>query len=210
MIFEKDFERHGFDTIVAYSSKDIPDNLLEDTFQIGNTFFDAQYQFDRPKLKEVVKSFGNFCFVIYDKAEKKVIGYSFWMPVKTKIFADFLQRKEMLLLMEKEYCSEFTEPVINLFQLGEAFVTGYDLDNIHKALEDIFQGKVLALAKKGTKINYIAIEAVCKYDEEYLVKLLGMTHKLKKDKSTFYCEEYSPNLVYNRSRFVPELKEFYK
>ncbi len=210
MIFEKDFVRCGFENIIAYSGKDITDHMIEEGFKISNSFFNTEYQMDKSEIKEVIKNFGNLFFINYDKEDKKVIGYSYWIPVKSKIFYDFLKNKEILIYMKKEYCEAFDKPKINLFQAGEAFETGYDLDNIHKALEDIFQGKVLSLAKKGTKIEFIAIEAVCKYDEDYLVKLLGLKHKIVKDKSTFYCEYYDPNMVYNRSRFVNELKEYYK
>ncbi len=210
MVFEKDFGRYGFENVIAYSGKDITDQMIEEGFKISNTFFNAEYQIDKSEIKEVIKNFGNFCFIIYDKEESKVIGYSYWIPVKSKIINDFLKNKEILIFMKKEYCASFDESKINLFQAGEAFETGYDLDNLHKGLEDIFQGKVLSLAKKGTKIEFIAIEAVCKYDEDYLVKLLGLKHKLVKDKSTFYCEFYDPTKVYNRSRFVNELKEYYK
>lgn len=210
MIFEKDFRARGFDSLVAYSAKDITDKMIDECYELSNKFFPDEYASDGPEIKDVIREFGNFCLVIYNKENKKLVGFSFWIPIKTAVFNEFLKNKKMLLFIKREYCSSFDEPKINLFSASEAFVAGYDLENIHKALEDIFQGKVLALAKKGTKVSFIAIEAVCKYDEEYLVKQLGMIHKIQKEDSTFYCEPYDPTKVYSRSRFVQELKEYYK
>ena len=210
MVFEKEFTRYGFDDIVAYSGTDITDAMMEESFSVSGKFFAAQYQINESKIRDIVKKYGQMCFIIFDKTDKKVIGYSFWVPIKTSVFVEFIKNQEMLMFIEEEHCSGFGEPVVNLFQAGEAFLPGYDLDNLHKALEDIFQSKVLVLAKRGTKIGYVAIEAVCKYDEDYLVANLGIKRKIKKGNSVFYCDYYAPDVVYARSRVVPELLEYYK
>lgn len=116
----------------------------------------------------------------------------------------------MLLFIEEEYCSGFNEPVISLFQAGEAFVAGYDIDDLHKALEDIVLHKILVLAKRGTKIGYVAIEAVCKYDRDYLVPLLGLERKIVKGNSVFYCDNYKPDKMFARSKIAKEIQYCYK
>ena len=209
MVFEKEFKRYGFHDIVAYSATDITDDMINQGFEISREFFQDEFQIDNSKIKDLIKTMGQICFVVYDKSQKKVIGYSYWLPIKTTIFAQFIKSNEMLMMIEPEHCSKFDEPTVNLFQVGEAFVSGYDLDNLHRGLEDIIQSKILVLARKGVKIEYVAIEAVCKYDEDYLAKLLGLTSKVKKDKSIFYCGKYSPTTMFARSKYVDELKEYY-
>ena len=98
----------------------------------------------------------------------------------------------MLLNLKLDYCASFEEPEINLFQEGEAFVLGYDIKGLHSAIKDIVQLKILKLAQRGTKINCIAIESVCKYDEEFFVPSIGLKKKFKKNNSVFYCDKYSP------------------
>lgn len=210
MIFDKEFKRYGFDDIVAYSGVDITDEMLEESFKISESFFDDEFQIKDSKIKEIIKKIGQISFIIYDNSEKRVIGYSFWIPIKSSVFIDFIKKDEMLMFIEEEHCSQFNEATVNLFQAGEAFVTGYDLDNLHRGLEDIIQEKILVLARKGVKVEFIAIEAVCKYDKEYLVKLLGLKKGVKKGNSTFYCDRYSPKTTFARSKVVQELLEYYK
>lgn len=210
MIFEKEFKRYGFEDIVAYSASDISDEMLEESFAVSENFFADEFQIKNSKIRQIVKNAGQICFIIVDKSVKKVIGYSFWIPIKSSVFVDFIKKNEMLLFIEEEHCSKFNEATVNLFQAGEAFVMGYDLDNIHKALEDIIQEKILVLARRGVKVEYVAIEAVCKYDEEYLAKLMGLNRGVKKGKSTFFCDKYSPQTMFARSKYANELKEFYK
>lgn len=210
MIFEKEFQRYGFDNIVAYSGTDITDKMIEESFKISEAFFDAEYQIKDSQIRELIKHVGQICFMIYDKSKKQVIGYSFWLPIKSKVFIEFLKNKEMLMFIKEDYCAKFNEPTVNLFQTGEAFVAGYDLDNLHRGLEDIIQEKILVLARKGVKVEYIAIEAVCKYDEEYLAPLMGLTKKIKKGNSSFFCDKYSPRTTFARSKVCAELKEYYK
>jgi len=210
MVFEKEFKHYGFETIVAYSGSDITDEMMNESFKVSENFFHEEYQINESKIKDIIKNVGQICFIIKDESTNKVIGYSFWIPIKSQIFAEFIQSRQMLMFIEENHCSKFDEPVVNLFQAGEGFVEGYDVDMLHKALEDIIQEKILVLAKKGVKIGYVAIEAVCEYDEKYVVPLLGLTTKLKKDKSTFYCGKYSPKTTFKRSKYAEYLKEYYK
>lgn len=211
MIFEGAFTSHGFESIVAYSGKDITDEMIDECLKIDELFYDEKYYLNNAELKETVKNFGQMCFVFYDTEVGKVIGYSFWLTVKTKVINSFVKEKRMLLDIKPLYCTKVKEgETVNLFSAGEAFVSGYDLGEMHKSIEDIFQKRILDLAYKNIKVKYIAIEAVCKYDEEYLVKLLGLTNSIKKDKSTFYYGEYSPKTVYSRSKYATELLRYYK
>lgn len=210
MIFEKEFNNYGFENIVAYSGEDISPKILEESFAVSDNFFAAEYQINKSKIREVIAKYGQMCFIIVDKNEKKVIGYSFWLPIKNSVFVDFMKKEEMLLFIEEDYCSGFNEPVVSLFQTGEAFVLGYDLNDLHKALEDIILHKILVLAKRGTKIGYVAIEAVCKYDKNYLVPLMGIERMFKKGNSTFYCDNYRPEKMFARSKISNEISKYYK
>ena len=210
MIFEKEFIHYGFDDIVAYSGNDITEEMIDESFKVSQDFFEDEFQINESKIKDIIKKVGQICFIIKDKSKNKVIGYSFWVPIKVQVFTEFIKNKKMLMFIEEEHLSKFNEPVVNLFQAGEAFVAGYDLDTLHKALEDIFQSKILVLAQNGVKIGYIAIEAVCKYDEDYLVKQLGLKRKVDKDNSKFYCDKYSPKTTFARSRYAGQLIEYYK
>ena len=210
MKFEKEFRHYGFESIVAYSANDITEEMMNESFKVSENFFHDEYQINESKIKDIIKNVGQICFIIKDESVNRVIGYSFWIPIKSQIFAEFIESRQMLMFIEEEHCSKFNEPVVNLFQAGEGFVEGYDIDLIHKALEDIIQEKILVLAQKGVKIGYVAIEAVCEYDEKYLVQLLGLETKLKKDKSTFYCGKYSPEKTFARSKYASYLKEYYK
>ena len=209
MVFEKEFNKHGFENIVAYSGSDITDEMMEQSFNVSEDFFHEEYQINNSKIKDIVKNFGQICFVIVDNSAKKVIGYSFWVPIKAQVFTEFIKSKKMLMFIEEEHCSKFNEPIVNLFQAGEAFVGGYDIDLLHRALEDIIQSKILVLAQKGVKIGYIAIEAVCEYDEKYLVELLGLKRKIQKDNSKLYCDKYSTKTTFARSEISKYLEEFY-
>ena len=116
----------------------------------------------------------------------------------------------MLLNLEISQCSSFKENVVNLFSAGEAFLRGYDLKNLHKAVEDLFLGKILTLAQMGVKIKYIALEAVCAYDKDFLAPKLGLKKFNKKGDSIFYCDDYSPETVYPDSPISKQIAEYYK
>ncbi|MBP3582235.1 MAG: hypothetical protein J6J33_05750, partial [Clostridia bacterium] len=116
MIFEKEFNNYGFENIVAYSGEDISPKILEESFAVSDNFFAAEYQINKSKIREIIAKYGQMCFIIVDKNDNKVIGYSFWLPIKNSIFVDFMKKEEMLLFIEEEYCTGFNEQVISLFQ----------------------------------------------------------------------------------------------
>ena len=211
MIFEEEFAEIGFDGILAVSASDITDEMIDKCFEIDRKFYKEEYSWENSEIKQIIKKFGHFCFVFLDKEEKSVMGYSFWIPVKTDVLNEFIKTKQMLILLKEEYCEEFKPNCnINLFCGGEAFVPGYDLQNLHNAIENLFQRKVLELANIGSRVEYIAIEVCCKYDEEYLIPLLGLEKSIKKDKSLFYYGKYSPTKIYPDSRYVHEIQKFYQ
>ncbi|MBQ4541366.1 MAG: hypothetical protein IJA23_00790 [Clostridia bacterium] len=211
MVIENIFEKYDFGDIVAYSGKDITDAMIDECFAIDRNFYDDEYSWENSEIRQIVKEFGQMCFVFFDKNDKKVMGYSFWLPVKTTVFNAFIKEKVMLLNIKKNYCEDYKNTSsVNLFLGGEAFVVGYDLKLFHKAIEDLFQKRVLDMAKAGIKIKYIAAESCCDYDEQFLVPKLKLEKKVKKDKSNFYYDEYSPKKVYSESKYAKELYEFYK
>ena len=79
MIFEKEFNNYGFENIVAYSGEDISPKILEESFAVSDNFFAAEYQINKSKIREVIKKYGQMCFIIVDKNE---IKYIFSMPLK--------------------------------------------------------------------------------------------------------------------------------
>ena len=210
MVVEKFFARYGFDDLVAYTGKDISDEMIDTCIAHASGFYDNNFIWGQA-TKNIVKKFNKFCFVFVDTSTKQIIGHSFWFPVKTKIFNGFIKLQKMLLDLREEYFSDFDneKKEINLFQAAETYVAGYDLANLHRAVEDHFQSKVLKLAQKGIKVKYIALESCCKFDE-YLVSRLGLTKKVKKPNTTFYYDIYSPRRVYKDSPEAKELREYYK
>lgn len=211
MVIENVFQRYGFDDIVAFTGTDITDKMIEMCMDIDRNFYQPEYAWDS-HIKSVVKTFNQFCFVFIDKSEKRIVGYSFWFPIKTTVFNKFIKEKKMLLYLKEEHCVNFKNEkgTVNLFQGGEAYVPGYDLENLHKAVRDLFQSRVLDLAKIGIKVKYVAIDACCKFDETFLVKHMGLTKSVKKENSTFYYDDYSPNKVFSDSFFARHLQEYYK
>lgn len=210
MIFEKEFKNYGLENFIAYSGVDITDKMIESCFEIDKSFYKKEYSIENSQIKNIIKEFGQICFVIVEKTENKVIGYSYWIPIKSSVFIDFIKKKEMLLNLELSQCSNFNEKTVNLFSAGEAFLRGYDLNNLHKCVEDLFLNKILTLAKKGVKVDYLAIEAVCEYDKVYLAPKLGLKKGEKKGTSLFYCDRYSPKTTYPDSLISKELEEYYK
>lgn len=210
MIVEKFFIRHGFDDIVAYTGPDITDAMIDKCIELAGKFYESRFVWGA-KTKDIVKKFNKFCFVFKNRETNEIIGHSFWFPVKTAVFNNFIRNKDMLLEIKEEYMLDYDNDkgTVNLFQGAEAYVFGYDLENLHKAVEDHFQSKILNLAKNGIKVKYIAIESCCKFDE-YLVERLGLTKKVQKKDTVFYYDEYSPIKVYKDSKEVNELKEYYK
>ena len=206
----KEFENHGFSTIVAYTGKDITEQMIERCFEIDEEFYEQEFSIENSEIKEIIANFGQMCMVLVDKEENQVIGYSYWIPIKPEIFVDFMKNSTMLLNLKVDYCVSFDEPEVNLFQEGEAFVMGYDVQGLHNAIKDIVQFKILKLAQRGTKINCIALESICQYDEEFFVPSIGLKKKFKKNKSIFYCDKYSPRTMFLGSKYSKELLEYYK
>ena len=209
MIFDKEFAEYGYTDLVAYSGKDITDDMLNACKIIEKKFFEAEYTESTDNLIECVKKYNQMCFVFVDKVKNAVVGYSFWFPIKTKVFNAYIENDFTLLELRDNFFSSYKEPTINLFLASEAYVLGYDIKRLHEAVEDVFSRRILDLAYKGTKVKYIAIEAVCDYDEKFLVKLLGLTNKVKKSKSTFYYGEYTPETVYKSSKYSSGIKQYY-
>ena len=54
------------------------------------------------EVKKAVKNYGQFCSVYVDRQERRVIGYTFWFPIKTKVFNHFIKEKTMLLEIKEE------------------------------------------------------------------------------------------------------------
>ena len=210
MIEEKFFVRYGFDDLVAYTGDDITNEMIDKCIEQAANFYESKFVWGKA-TKNIVQKFNKFCFVFKNRNTGEIVGHSFWFTVKTSIFNKFIKSNEMLLDLKEEYFVDYenSKGMVNLFQAAEAYAPGYDLLNLHKAVEDHFQKKVLALARKGIKIKYLAIESCCKFDE-YLVERLGLTKKIKKPNTIFYYDEYSPNKVYKDSREAIELREFYK
>ena len=208
MVIENIFQNYGYNTIIGYSGKDITDDMIEACMAIDKKFYGGEYTWAN-SMKNIVQKFNQMCFVFIDTAENAIVGYSFWVPIKTQVFNDFIKNKKMLLDFEDSYFSDYKQSSVNLFLAGEAYVLGYDIKNLHKAVEDIIQKRILDLAYMGVKVKYVAIESCCKFEEEFLVPLLGLTKKVKKDKSTFYYDEYSPNKVYKRSKYSEGIRQFY-
>ena len=69
MVFDKIFEDYDFGDIVAYSGRDIKDEMLDACFEIDKTFYDEEYYWDISEIKKIVKKHGHMCFVFYDKAD---------------------------------------------------------------------------------------------------------------------------------------------
>lgn len=205
-----EFENYGFSSIVAYTGKDITEAMIEKCFEIDRDFYEKEFSIEGSEIKEIIAKFGQMCLVLVDKEDNQVIGYSYWIPIKPEIFIDFMKNSELLLNLKVDYCASFEEPEVNLFQEGEAFVMGYDVRSLHRAIRDIVQLKILKLAQRGTKINCIALESVCQYDEEFFVPSIGLEKKFKKNNSIFYCDKYSPKTMFLGSKYSKALLEYYK
>lgn len=205
-----EFENYGFSSIVAYTGKDITEAMIEKCFEIDRDFYEKEFSIEDSEIKEIIAKFGQMCLVLVDKEDNQVIGYSYWIPIKPEIFIDFMKNSELLLNLKVDYCASFEEPEVNLFQEGEAFVMGYDVKSLHNAIKDIVQLKILKLAQRGTKINCIAFESICEYDEKFLAPSIGVKRKFKKDDSMFYCEKYSPKTMFLGSKYSKALLEYYK
>lgn len=209
MIFEKEFKEYGYTDIIAYSGKDITEEMLSECMNIEKNFYTKEYTQDVENLKNCVLNHSQMCFIFKDIVKNVIVGYSFWFPVKTKVFNAFIKSKHSLLKFEENYFSSYNDKFINLFLASEAYITGYDIKKLHEAVEDVFSRRVLDLAYKGTKIKYIAMESCCNFEEKYIVRLLGLTQKVKKEKTYFFFDEYSPEKVYLSSKYASGIRQYY-
>jgi hypothetical protein len=91
MVIENVFNAHGFDRIVAFTGADITESMIDECLAIDREFYEDEFSWEQSDIKDVVKNFGQFCFVFFDKDDKKVMGYSFWFPIKTQVFFDFIK-----------------------------------------------------------------------------------------------------------------------
>ena len=138
MIFDKEFTEYGYTDIVAYSGKDISDDMLNACKIIEKKFFEAEYTESTDNLIECVKKYNQMCFVFVDKVKNAVVGYSFWFPIKTKVFNVYIENNFTLLELRDNFFSNYKESTINLFLASEAYVLGYDIKRLHEAVEDVF------------------------------------------------------------------------
>lgn len=209
MIYEKEFQAYGYNDIVGYSGKHITDEMIDSCMTINKKFYAKDFVFD-DSIKDIVKKYNQMCFVFQDKSDNSIMGYSFWFPIKTKVFNAFIQNNQTLQEFRDSFFSSYKEESVNLFLASEAYVLGYDIKELHKAIEDVFQKRILDLAYNGIMVKYVAMESRCKFDEQFLVKNLGLTLKDKKEKSTFYYDKYSPYTIYSDSKFASGLYQYYK
>ncbi|MBQ4558186.1 MAG: hypothetical protein IJA61_02275 [Clostridia bacterium] len=209
MIIEKEFKDNGFDNIVCYSGRDITEDLIKRCLNLDTAFYEKEFYWDNTDIINVVKENPQMCFIFVDTIRQNIIGYSYWFPIKLDIINKFIHDKEPLLDIKKEYISGYKTSPVHLFLGGEAFVPGYDLMLLHKVIEDIFQWHILVLAQNGVKVDNICFDAVCDYDKFFLVKNVGLNNCVIKKNCSFYYGKYSPNIVYNESKYCKELKKYY-
>lgn len=209
MIFDKEFKEYGYTDVMAYNGKDITEEIFDQAMTVETGFYPKGYSRNRENLKKYVLLHSQMCFIFKDTVKNVFVGYAFWLPIKTRIFNTFIQSNKSLTEFEDDYFLSYNSKSVNLFLASEAYITGYDIKHLHKAIEDMFSRRVLDLAYKGTKINYVAIESCCKFEEEYLVKLLGLSQSVKKEKTTFYFDKYSPEKTYSSSKYASGIKQYY-
>lgn len=210
MIIENEFRENGLDNIICYSGKDITDDFIKRCFNLDKAFYGKQFQWDTLGIENTIKKYNQMCFVFVDKERGNIVGYSYWFPLKLDVLNNYIKNKETLLGISEEDCSPFSVSPVHLFLGGEAFVPGYDLLTLHRVIEDIFQYHILCLAEKGIKVGTISFDAVCKYDEDYLVKRTNLKNCVQKNDCNFYYDKYYPDTVYNQSKYCNELKKFYQ
>lgn len=208
MIFEKEFKNIGYNEVIGYSGKDITDKMLDECLKLNSTFYKPEFAW-KPEIKEFISQYSQMCFVFCDTSDNSVMGYSFWLPIKTKVFNEFIRDKKTLFEFKEEYFMSYKDKLVNLFLASEAFKTGYDIKNLHKAVEDIFQKRILDMAYNQIFVKYVAIDAKCEFDKKLIAKKLGLSKAFQKGKSTFFFDEYSPNKTYSDSKYAENLKSFY-
>jgi len=209
MIIEKEFVEQGIQNVVSYSGKDITPELIERCFKLDRVFYQQQFLWENTDIKNTILNNSQMCFIFVDRDQGNIVGYSYWFPIKEEIAQRFKEEKTILLDIKNEYCSGYKTSPIHLFLGGEAFVPGYDILNLHKAIEDIFQYHVLYLAKKGIKVETLSFDSVCQYDEQYLVSRTGLKNCVAKNNCSYYYDKYDPRVVYKDSKYCEELKIYY-
>ena len=211
MINENEFIELGFKNIVSYSGKDITPELIDRCFKLDRAFYQQEFLWEHTDIKNTILNHSQMCFIFMDKSRESIIGYSYWFPVKKEILQKFKDEKTVLLDIKNEYVSGYTTSPVHLFLGGEAFVPGYDLLNLHQAVENIFQYHILYLAlKKYIKVDIISFDSVCQYDQEYLVPRTGLKSSSQKKDCIFYYGRYNPRTFYKESKYCDELKKYYK
>ncbi len=210
MIFDNEFEDYGYTDIVAYSGKDITEEMVDDCMKICNEFYSKEFA-RTENLKTMVLSNLQMCFVFFDKVKDVVIGYSFWLPIKTKVFNTYIKSGKPLLEFDDGFMFNYKQDkLINLFLASEAYILGYDIKILHEAISDVITKRILDLAYHGIKVKYIAMEACSKFDLQFLANQIGFTSSFKKPTTTFFFNEFSPETIYKNSKFSDELIPFYK
>lgn len=210
MIFEKEFADYGYTDLIAYSGKDITEDMISACLFIEKKFYGEDKCLDSENVKEIILKTNQMCFVIVDKIKNAIVGYTFWFPIKTSVLNDSIKNKTTLLSFKEDDFSGFKEPTINLFLASEAFVLGYDIKKLHEPIEDIISKRILDLAFIGTKIKYVAIESRVDFNSSYLIKKLGLIKNIKKDKSTLYFGEYNPKLTYKSDKYFDDIRQYYQ
>lgn len=209
MIIKDIFQSHGFNNITAFSGSDISDDLIKRCLNLDKVFYEDEFLFGSFDITQTIKQNSQMCFILLDDEKQTIVGYTYWLPVKDNILTQYMDNKKILLEVLPEYCTGFKTSPINLFNIGEAFVPGYDLLTLHKALEDLFQYHILCLAQMNIKISTICFDAVNKYDEKYLVARTGLRYYEQKENCKFYFDSYDPRRVFKESPYSQELMNYY-
>lgn len=210
MIIEREFEEQGISNVVSYSGKDINEDLINRCFKLDKAFYRAQFLWEGTEVRNTILENSQMCFIFIDKNRGNIVGYSYWLPIKDSVLKRYKDENVALLDIKRDYCTGYKIANVNLFLGGEAFVPGYDLLNLHKAIENIFQMHVLHLAKNGVMIDTISFDSVCEYDEKYLVNRVGIKDYTIKKNCKYYYGKYDPRIVYKDSKYCTKLKEYYK
>ena len=209
MIIKDLFQNNGFNNITAYSGKDIDDELINRCLKLDGVFYDDQFLWKDFNIADTIKQYSQMCFILVNDEKNTIVGYSYWFPIKSEILNQYIKEKKILLNIEPQFCTGYNVPNINLHCAGEAFVPGYDLLNLHKVLEDLFQYHILCLAQKGTKVSTLSVDSVCAYDEQYLVKRSGLKYCEEKNDCKFFYDKYDPRLIFSESIYCQELLKYY-
>lgn len=209
MIIENEFKKYGLDNVICLSGKDITKDLIQRCFNLDAVFYNNEFLWDNTGIADVILEYSQMCFIFLDSERKNIVGYNYWFPIKSEILSTFAQVGKALLNIKKDYCSGYNTSPVNLFSGGEAYVPGYDLFRLHRAVEDVFQYHVLCLAQKGIKVDKICIDAACEFDKEFLVPKLGLVDKIQKDNCMYYYGKYNPKTTYKESIYCNELMKYY-